>query len=146
MKRGLNETETLPIGVDFDGVMKEYLKGWNYGDLTGNAPVPDALYSLRLLMRQHPVFIHTARDPQQVIAWLSDHGFLCVTGWPGDRIWNKFGILLVTNHKHNASAYIDDRAVPFTDWDSALAELARRGIFAPELESGEADEGLARVE
>lgn len=33
------------------------------------------------------------------------------------------GVLLVTNRKLPAIAYIDDRAVRFTDWDQALREV-----------------------
>jgi hypothetical protein len=36
--------------------------------------------------------------------------------------WNPRGQLLVTNRKLAAVAYLDDRAVRFTDWDQALAE------------------------
>ncbi len=38
--------------------------------------------------------------------------------------WNQRGQLLVTNRKLAATAYLDDRAVRFTNWDQALADLA----------------------
>lgn len=38
--------------------------------------------------------------------------------------WNPRGQLLVTNRKLAATAYLDDRAVRFTDWPAALRELA----------------------
>lgn len=39
--------------------------------------------------------------------------------------WNPRGQLLVTNRKLAAVAYLDDRAVRFTDWERALADLRR---------------------
>lgn len=38
--------------------------------------------------------------------------------------WNGRGQLLVTNRKLAATAYLDDRAVRFTDWPQALDALA----------------------
>ncbi|MFM9675796.1 HAD family hydrolase [Streptomyces brasiliscabiei] len=37
--------------------------------------------------------------------------------------WNQRGQLLVTNRKLPATAYLDDRAVRFVDWDQALTDL-----------------------
>lgn len=37
--------------------------------------------------------------------------------------WNMRGQLLVTNRKLAAVAYLDDRAVRFTDWPQALSDL-----------------------
>jgi hypothetical protein len=37
--------------------------------------------------------------------------------------WTTCGILLVTNRKLSAAAYLDDRAVRFTSWAQALADL-----------------------
>lgn len=38
--------------------------------------------------------------------------------------WNQRDQLLVTNRKLPATAYLDDRAVRFVDWDQALTDLA----------------------
>jgi hypothetical protein len=39
--------------------------------------------------------------------------------------WNQRGQLLVTNRKLAATAYLDDRAVRFENWDQALTDLVR---------------------
>lgn len=41
--------------------------------------------------------------------------------------WNQRGVLLVTNRKLAAVAYIDDRAIRFESWGQALSDLAERG-------------------
>jgi hypothetical protein len=77
-------------------------------------------------MDRFAVFVHTTRDPYQVEEWLTDLGLPAViddgTGVPG--FWDRRGLLLVTNRKYAAVAYIDDRAIRFETWDQALADLA----------------------
>src|SRR5690606_4961543 len=62
------------IGVDFDGVIHRYSKGWFDGTIY-DEPIPGAISGLRLLMQHNAVFIHTARSARQVAEWLAEHGF-----------------------------------------------------------------------
>ncbi|MGW5408995.1 hypothetical protein [Streptomyces spiralis] len=111
----------MTIAVDFDGVIHAYSRGWHDGSIY-DPPIPGALDGLRTLMDQDAVFIHTTRDVSQVASWLLAHGFSVRVGHDGP-FWNERGRLLVTNQKMAATAYLDDRAVRFTDWDQALADL-----------------------
>jgi len=116
------------VAVDFDGVVHAYSKGWHDGTIY-DEPNPGALDALRLLMRHYAVFIHTTRDPHDVAAWLRVHGFECLTWlsrWA--QFWNTQGVLLITSRKLPAIAYIDDRAIRFTNWTQALGEL---GVTLP---------------
>lgn len=89
-----------------------------------------ALEGLRQLMKEHAVFIFTSRNTAHVAAWLGDHGFTVTTDdsmfrhdiWDGV-FWDTRGTLLITNRKLAAVAYIDDRAIRFTSWEQALADL-----------------------
>ncbi|MFG2963558.1 hypothetical protein ACGFZS_09740 [Streptomyces sp. NPDC048288] len=133
----------MTIAVDFDGVIHQYSRGWQDGSIY-DPPMPGALDGLRTLMEGDAVFIFTTREPEQVAAWLTEHGLATTTD---DRcpcpnglyripdecstckgsgyltFWNQRGQLLVTNRKLAAVAYLDDRAVRFTDWDQALTDL-----------------------
>ncbi|MFJ8992647.1 hypothetical protein ACIRQH_19900 [Streptomyces sp. NPDC102279] len=111
----------MTLAVDFDGVIHAYSRGWADGTIY-DPPVPGALEGLRALLDQDAVFVFTARDIGQVAAWLLDRGFHVRVGYDGE-FWNERGPLLVTNRKLPATAYLDDRAVRFTDWDQALAAL-----------------------
>lgn len=111
----------MTIAVDFDGVIHAYSLGWCDGSIY-DPPMPGAIEGLHQLLDQEAVFIHTTRDPAQVAEWLTAHGFTCRTEHNGP-FWNERGELLVTNRKLAAVAYLDDRAVRFTDWDQALAVL-----------------------
>ncbi|WP_103501614.1 MULTISPECIES: hypothetical protein [Streptomyces] len=112
------------VAVDFDGVIHGYSRGWADGTIY-DPPVPGSLEALRTLMASHSVFVLTSRDPEQVAPWLDEHGFETVVDRPAARrrFWNSRGKLLVTSRKLPAVAYVDDRAVRFTDWDRTLREL-----------------------
>lgn len=111
----------MTIAVDFDGVIHAYRKGWQDGAIY-DPPMPGALDGLRELMDHDAVFIHTTRDVGQVAGWLLERGFSTRTGYDGP-FWNERGVLLVTNLKLAATAYLDDRAVRFESWDQALGVL-----------------------
>jgi len=124
------------IGVDFDGVIHRYSKGWFDGTIY-DEPIPGAISGLRLLMQHNAVFIHTARSARQVAEWLAEHGFeTCVEGQihAPIKFWTDRGRLLVTNRKLPAVAYLDDRAVKFTTWERALAEILPVGA-TPKLDA-----------
>ncbi|MGW3847159.1 hypothetical protein [Streptomyces fagopyri] len=116
----------MAIGVDFDGVIHAYSRGWADGTIY-DQPLPGALDGLRTLMECDAVFIFTSRNPEQVADWLFERGDFNIAWEPPGQVtctfWNDRVRILVTNRKLPATAYLDDRAVRFTDWDQALADL-----------------------
>jgi hypothetical protein len=113
---------TYTIGVDFDGVIHRYSKGWHDGSIY-DPPVPDALDSLRTIMVEHAVFVFTARPVAPVAEWLIGHGLPATTNEP-PCFWSDRTQLLVTNRKFPAFVYIDDRAVRFETWPQTLTQVA----------------------
>lgn len=111
----------MTIAVDFDGVIHAYSRGWADGTIY-DPPVPGALDGLRTLMDHDSVFVFTTRDISDVASWLLEHGFSVRLGHEGP-FWNERGRILVTNRKLAATAYLDDRAVRFIDWEQALIDL-----------------------
>ncbi|MFI6495952.1 hypothetical protein [Nonomuraea typhae] len=109
------------IAVDFDGVIHSYTQGWADGTVY-DQPMPGAVNGLNALMMDYAVYIHTARDIEQVSTWLTTLGFRCRTIFEGD-FWNTRDILLVTNRKLPASAYVDDRGIRFHSWAQVLIDL-----------------------
>ncbi|MFB7736157.1 hypothetical protein ACFC08_17585 [Streptomyces sp. NPDC056112] len=119
------------VAVDFDGVLHSYELGWGDGSIYGDWK-PGAVVALDQLMDQYAVFVHTTRNARQVARWIersSGYGFDCTTRlprtWYGRRkpFWNTQGLLLVTDRKLPAVAYIDDRAIRFEDWWQSLRAL-----------------------
>lgn len=92
----------MRIGVDFDGVVHNSTKGWNGGKVYGTM-MPDAFEMIADLEKKgYEIVIITARDKlEPVKEWMSKHGM---------------GHILVTNVKLPCRAYIDDRAIRFTNW------------------------------
>jgi len=114
------------IAVDFDGVIHAYSKGWQDGSIYDGF-MPGAIEGLSRLMSKYAVFVHTTRRPRQVARWIerqTAYSIECTTHVPRSGFWNQQGYLLVTRRKLPALAYVDDRAIRFTDWRQALAELA----------------------
>ncbi|MFD0775952.1 hypothetical protein ACFQZ2_18615 [Streptomonospora algeriensis] len=131
------------IAIDFDGVIHDYDKGWHDGSIYGDFR-PGAMETLLWLLRPrspYTVFVHTTRSPRQVAQWIdqqSGHYIECVTRmhplvpawWQwGKRFtfWNTTGLLLVTNRKLPAIAYIDDRAVRFESWAQVSRDMTALG-------------------
>lgn len=120
----------MTIAVNFDGVIHQYSRGWQDGTIY-DPPMPGALDGLRRLQSTEPVFIFTSRSTEQVAYWLFERGDFNIT-WepPGDHaveFWNDKDRLYITNRKLPARIYLDDRAVRFTGWDQALADLLPTG-------------------
>jgi hypothetical protein len=99
------------IAVDFDGVLHQYAS-WNEGKVEGGL-VSGAADGLRTLAETYRVVIFTART---ALAPVRD--FLTSNGL------GQFAVD-VTNRKPPATAYIDDRAIRFTGWAQALADVDR---------------------
>ncbi|KPI31417.1 hypothetical protein OV320_2633 [Actinobacteria bacterium OV320] len=117
------------LAIDFDGVIHAYSRGWQDGTIY-DPPLPGTLEALEHLTKTYAVFIHTTRDATTVACWLADHGFDTMVDVPGPdhpkrEFWNETGVLLVTDRKLPAIAYIDDRGIRFTTWDQALLDLAQ---------------------
>jgi hypothetical protein len=117
------------VGVDFDGVIHKYSRGWGDGSVY-DEPVDGAFTALHALMVSYSVFIHTSRDPLQVMAWIEAHSNIkCLSEGDGTgsgyKFWGGQGVLLVTNRKLPAVAYIDDRGIRFENWAKALDDLER---------------------
>ena len=101
------------IAIDFDGVIHKYSKGWQDGSIY-DEPVDGVAEALCLLSMRFNLVIYTARQDKEA-----------VKRWMDEKVWNgnktfKPTDIEITNHKPPAIAYIDDRAVRFTDWANAL--------------------------
>jgi len=99
------------IAVDFDGVIHKYSRGWQEGEIYDD-PVEGALEKLlRLYLDGFAISISTARtELEPVRAWWNK--------WYNIKFPNsEMFPVEITNMKPIAVAYVDDRAVKFTNWD-----------------------------
>ena len=108
-----------PIAIDFDGVIHKYSKGWQGGKIYDD-PVDGAIDSIFELMESYEVVIFTSRDDLNAVKlWLESKFDFESRGCKVPEI---------TNQKPIAIAYIDDRGIRFTDWDSTLKFLETKEI------------------
>lgn len=123
------DTATPPlrgtICVDFDGVIHSYEHGWGDGSIYGD-PIDGALEGLQTLLGHYAVVIFTSRDVDQVKKWMWERMQLsCATDHFKVQFWNEYGVILVTNRKLPALAYIDDRGIRFVNWFQTIADVQR---------------------
>lgn len=113
------------IGVDFDGVIHRYSRGWLDGTIYDD-PVEGAFDALDALRLHAAVFIFTTRDVVQVTEWMASHGQPVIDDRHQEvkKFWDDRHHMLVTNRKLGAIAYIDDRAIRFTNWIDAIKQVA----------------------
>lgn len=117
------------VGVDVDGVVHRYSRGWN-GGLMYDTPIPGAFEGIRTLQeRGFAVFLFTAREELQPVAdWIALHSTLPVVvddpRVPGRaHFWNDPEYVLITNRKLPAMYYVDDRAIRHVSWDQTLEQI-----------------------
>lgn len=111
------------VSIDFDGVIHKYNRGWQDGVIYGGL-MPGAWESLQQLLTKYAIVVQTARDIHQTRNWLKAHG-LKVIASNDIRHWDVMNTILVTNMKPAAIAYIDDRAIRFTNWEQTLDDLEK---------------------
>lgn len=94
------------IASDFDGVLHKYSMGWSDGTIY-DVPVEGAREKIIMLLDAgfEVVVFTTRKDKKAIGKWL-EH-------------WD-FPPLPITNEKIPALAYIDDRALRFTNWEDTV--------------------------
>ena len=109
------------LAIDFDGVIHKNSKGFHDGTIY-DEPMPGAIEAIKHLSKKYDIVVFTAKAK-------SDRPL--VDGKTGaELIWDWLGkynlipyIKLVTAEKPRAVAYIDDKAIHFTNWEQTLKEI-----------------------
>lgn len=102
------------IAIDFDGVIHQYSKGWQNGEIY-DPPMEGALDAVKKLASNNKLVIFSTRANEwhnqlEMAAWLTEHGFMDY-------------IEKVTSNKPIAHIYIDDRGLRFHDWSNTMDTL-----------------------
>ncbi|MAF81175.1 hypothetical protein CL628_04145 [bacterium] len=120
------------FAIDFDGVIHAYSRGWQASGDIYDKPIPGAREAMANLVSQgfqvailtarlNPKFDDAPEQKKKIITWLAENEFAEGVHYHE-----------VTNNKPSAIAYIDDRAVRFTNWDQTnevLHDLVNKGGY-----------------
>jgi len=115
------DNEKVRLLIDFDGVISQYTNGWNDGKLVDD-PMPGVKEAIDQLKQQgFEILIFTTRasklhnvnpTAEQLVEdlrrWLDEHEI-------------KYDA--ITSEKIGALAYIDDKAIRFTNWPDVLKQV-----------------------
>jgi len=111
-----NETDTLAI--DFDGVIHDHNLGFYDGTCYGK-PIEGAIDAIKLLAKKYTIIIFTCKANPDRPLINGKTGTELVWGWLKDYNIDEY-IKDVTYNKPNALFYIDDKAIPFNNWNNTL--------------------------
>jgi trehalose-6-phosphatase len=105
-----SKNKNKSIAIDFDGVIHRYSKDWHDGTIY-DFPQEGAIKGLKKLSKKYNLIIYTCRkNKKEIQNWLKKYNF-------------NNGIEIITN-KPKAVAYIDDKAIRFSNWDNLLKKIA----------------------
>jgi hypothetical protein len=113
--------ELKQIGVDFDGVIHKNSKGY-YDGTVYDEPVDGARDALKRLAAKYTVVIYTTKAKADRPVVDGRTGSEMVWRWLEKYEMAEF-VSELTAEKPRAIAYIDDKGIEFTDWDSTLERL-----------------------
>lgn len=113
--------EEINVGIDFDGVIHKNSKGYYDGTIY-DGPVDGAREALERLASEYTVIIYSCKAKPDRGLVNGKTGTELIWEWLKENDMAQF-VSKVTAEKPRARFYIDDKAIRFTDWDSAFEEI-----------------------
>ena len=115
------EDETYQIGIDFDGVIHRNSKGF-YDGTVYDVPVDGAKEALEAISEKYVIVVYSAKARKDRMLINGKTGVELIWEWLRDHDMAHL-VSEVTAEKPRAVCYIDDKAIRFTDWRSALESV-----------------------
>ena len=119
--------EEINLGIDFDGVIHNNDKGFYDGTIYGD-PVKGTEEALKKLSDKYTLICYTAKAKPDRMLINGKTGTELVWEWLKKHKFDKY-ISKVTSEKPRAVAYIDDKAIRFSNWDHCFASLEAAKII-----------------
>ena len=113
--------EQINIGVDFDKVIHKCSKGYYDGTIYDD-PVDGALEALKRLAQKYTIIVYTCKAKPDRGLVNGKTGAELVWEWLKKHDMAQY-VSKVTSEKPRARFYIDDKAIRFTDWDTAFNDI-----------------------
>ena len=119
--------EQINLGIDFDGVIHKNSKGFFDGTIYDD-PIDGTEEALKTLADKYILICYTAKAKPDRMLINGKTGTELVWEWLKKHKFDKY-ISKVTSEKPRAVAYIDDKAIRFSNWDHCLASLESAKII-----------------
>ena len=113
--------ELVNIGIDFDGVIHKCSKGYYDGTIY-DTPVDGVREALQALSEKHTVIVYTCKARKDRGLVNGKTGIELIWDWLRLHDLEQY-VSKVTAEKPRAIAYIDDKAIRFTNWQECLDSL-----------------------
>ena len=113
--------EQINVGIDFDKVIHKCSKGYYDGTIYDD-PVEGAYEALERLSQDYTVIVYTCKAKPDRGLVNGKTGTELVWEWLKEHNMAQF-VSKVTAEKPRARFYVDDKAIRFTDWDSAFKQI-----------------------
>ena len=113
--------EQINVGIDFDGVIHKCSKGYYDGTIYDD-PIPGAWEALKTLSSAYTVIVFSAKARADRGLVNGKTGVELIWEWLKKNDMAQF-VSKVTAEKPRARFYVDDKAIQFTDWDSAFERI-----------------------
>jgi hypothetical protein len=117
----ISQDESCNVCIDFDGVIHNNYDGFGDGTIYGPI-ITGAAESIQQLAQQYNIIVFTAKAKPDRPLINGKTGVELVMEWLERHNLAQY-IQEVTSEKPRALAYIDDKAIRFTDWTSALTQF-----------------------
>jgi hypothetical protein len=117
----VNKGESKILAIDFDGVIHSNELGFHDGTVYGT-PIKGVEQALEELSKKYTLIIHTSKANPNRPLINGKTGKELIWEWLGKYKLNSY-ITNITYDKINASYYIDDKAIHFTNWSSVLKKI-----------------------
>ena len=119
--------EQINLGIDFDGVIHKNSKGFFDGTIYDD-PIDGTEEALKTLADKYTLICYTAKAKPDRMLINGKTGTELVWEWLKKHKFDKY-ISKVTSEKPRAVAYIDDKAIRFSNWDHCFASLEAAKII-----------------
>lgn len=119
--------EKINLGIDFDGVIHKCSKGYYDGTIYDD-PIEGSEEALRKLSDKYTLILYTCKAKPDRGLVNGKTGTELVWEWLKKHDLDKY-ISKVTSEKPRAVAYIDDKAISFSNWESCFEDLLRKQII-----------------
>ena len=113
--------EQINIGIDFDGVIHKNSKGYYDGTIY-DEPIEGSHAALEKLAKEHTIIIYSCKAKPDRGLINGKTGTELIWEWLKKHDMAQF-VSKVTAEKPRARYYIDDKAIRFTDWQTAFKQI-----------------------